>query len=106
MAFYAELLRRQWYCVCQFNAISWYSKKLYDEWWESLTDEQRDLIEKRREEKNRLETKRLMNSLLGMANIMSALYSKSCRYDKYNGMYDDTGSLVKGFFDTVPSSDE
>lgn len=41
MAWYAELKRRQWYCINTFNAISLYIKYLNETWWNSLTEEQK-----------------------------------------------------------------
>ena len=48
MAWYAELKRRHWYCVNQWDAISWYRKHLYDTWYASLTDEQKAKLEEQK----------------------------------------------------------
>ena len=31
MAWYAELVRKRWYCICGIDMIHEYKKKLYDE---------------------------------------------------------------------------
>lgn len=45
MAWYAELKRRKWYCINGINMIQIYRKKLYDDWYNSLTDEQKQRLE-------------------------------------------------------------
>lgn len=45
MAWYAELKRRKWYCINGINMIQIYRKKLYDNWYNSLTDEQKQRLE-------------------------------------------------------------
>lgn len=76
MAWYAELKRKQWYCINQFNAIQYYKKYLYDLWYNSLTDEQKQILEenrrKRREKKER-EAREAIQRLLYMSNIISSL---------------------------------
>ena len=44
MAFYAELLRRRWYCVCEENWIQFYRKFTYDTWYASLTASQKEQV--------------------------------------------------------------
>lgn len=79
MAFRAELLRRQWYCICGFNAINWYKEKLYKEWYDSLTPEQIERL-KEEKEKRRLESEQsLINLFLGYSSILAMLYSKRIR---------------------------
>ena len=41
MVFYAEMKRRRWYRVIGINMITWYRRKLYDDWYNSLTEEQK-----------------------------------------------------------------
>ena len=50
MAWYAELKRRQWYCINGVDMIQRYKKKLYDDWYNSLTDEQKQRLEEYRKE--------------------------------------------------------
>lgn len=45
MAWYAELKRRNWYCINGINMIQIYRKKLYENWYNSLTDEQKQRLE-------------------------------------------------------------
>ena len=44
MAYYAELKRRCWHRINGGNAILWYKKKLYDDWYNSLTEEEKDKL--------------------------------------------------------------
>lgn len=48
MAWFAELKRRHWYCINQWDAISWYREYLYDTWYASLTDEQKAKLEEQK----------------------------------------------------------
>lgn len=61
MAFFAELCRKQWYCVCGENWIRYYRKFRYDIWYESLTEEQKEQVQiaeikKRKEDEYELYT--------------------------------------------------
>ena len=50
MAWYAELVRKRWYCICGIDMIHEYKKKLYDDWYNSLTEEEKErLAEEKRE---------------------------------------------------------
>lgn len=51
MAWYAELKRRKWYCINGVDMIQLYKKKLYDDWYNSLTDEEKQRLEEYRKEK-------------------------------------------------------
>lgn len=52
MAWFAELKRRHWYCINQWDAISWYRKYLHDTWYASLTDEQKAKLEEQKRKTN------------------------------------------------------
>ena len=45
MAWYAELKRRKWYCINGIDMIRFYKQKLYDDWYNSLTEEQKQRLE-------------------------------------------------------------
>lgn len=45
MTWYAELKRRKWYCINGVNMIQIYRKKLYDDWYNSLTEKQKQRLE-------------------------------------------------------------
>lgn len=52
MAWYAELCRIKWHCINGTNMILEYKKYLFDTWYDSLTEEQKQqLKEKRKKEK-------------------------------------------------------
>lgn len=94
MAWFAEMKRRHWHRVIGVNMIYWYSNKLYDEWWEGLTDEQRELIKERRrkhEEREKFEAMTGLMSLAVMTDIMADMCNSRSRRDKYHGVYDKNG---------------
>ena len=45
MAWYAELKRRTWYCINGVDMMRIYKQKLYDDWYNSLTEEQKQRLE-------------------------------------------------------------
>ena len=71
MAWYAELKRRRWYCINQFNAIRWYRKYLYEQWYNGLTDEEKQRLEEYKREKALKDKKELDTAIQRLA-IMSA----------------------------------
>ena len=80
MAWYAELKRKKWYCINGIDMIQLYRKKLYDDWYNSLTDEQKQRLEEYRKakaEKNRREAKEAMQRLLMMSSMVSGLYRRT-----------------------------
>lgn len=98
MAWYAELKRRKWYCVNGIDMIRLYKQKLYDDWYNSLTDEQKQRLEeyrKAKEKKNRREAREALQRLLMMTGMVAGLYH---RHDKYHGMYDEFGFPNRGVF--------
>lgn len=90
MAWYAELKRRRWYCINGFDIISWYSQYLYDEWYNSLTDEQKEELAeaKRRKEEER---KREVNTAIMKLAMMTGICAGISNHDKYHGVYDEFG---------------
>ena len=94
MAFYAEMKRRHWYCVNGWNAILWYSDYLYDEWWNSLTDEQRErILERRRKRKEQRakEAEAALARLLAMTSMVANMGGNNYIERKYHGVYDKNG---------------
>lgn len=80
MAWYAELKRRKWYCINGIDMIQLYRKKLYDDWYNSLTDEQKQWLEEYRKakaEKNRREAREAMQRLLMMSGMVAGLYRRN-----------------------------
>lgn len=51
MAWYAELKRRKWYRINGIDMIRIYKQKVYDDWYNSLTDEQKQRLEEYRKAK-------------------------------------------------------
>ena len=72
MAFYAELKRRQWFCVKGFNQIREYRTYLYDVWWDSLTEDEKKEVEYQRQlRKERID--REFRTALAKIGIMSTI---------------------------------
>ena len=94
MAWYAELKRRNWYCICQVNMIAWYSEYLYDEWYASLTDEQKATLEeihrKEREQREK-ELRTSMMKLAALTDMMAGIASRG--KSKYGDLYDENGFI-------------
>lgn len=77
MAWFAEMKRRKWYCICQRNLITWYSNKLYKEWLDSLTPEQKERLEeyrRRKEEKESAEAKQALYNFLSFGVALGNAY--------------------------------
>lgn len=94
MAWYAELKRRHWYCINQWDAISWYRKHLYDTWYASLTEEQKATIEeqkRRADAKQKRELETVLMQLATMTTIVCGLPHGIFNHDKYHGVYDENG---------------
>lgn len=89
MAYWAELNRRGWYCINSFHMINWYKQILYDEWWESLTEEQKELVIQRREQE-RLKREEEMNQILdnfyGIGRFIRSVYNRPSVNDIRNLM--------------------
>ncbi len=76
MAWYAELVRKRWYCICGIDMIHEYKKKLYDDWYNSLTEEEKERlaeIKKQKQEKADQELKMIMLQLSAMKTLLSGL---------------------------------
>lgn len=94
MAWYAELKRRHWYCINQWDAISWYRKHLYDTWYTSLTDEQKAKLEEQKrleKEKSDYELRTTLMRLATISGAMLGLTSGISNREKYHGVYDENG---------------
>lgn len=55
MAWNAERKRRHWYCINGWNAILWYDEFLYNQWWNSLTDEEQEKVKEYKRKKRERE---------------------------------------------------
>lgn len=74
MEWHAELKRRKWYCINGIDMIRIYKQKVYDDWYNSLTDEQKRRLEEYEKEKaeKRKRDARMALARLGMLfNIMN-----------------------------------
>lgn len=80
MAFYAELLRRRWYCVCEENWIQFYRKFTYDTWYASLTASQKEqvrLAEEKKRKKDEYELHTALAELFAIDSIVASIYSRT-----------------------------
>lgn len=93
MAFYAEMKRRRWYCVIGINMITWYRHKLYDDWYNSLTEEQKQKLEEAKRKRQEQHEKELDAAIKRMAIMTASIIGMSSRsnYNKYHGVYDEFG---------------
>lgn len=93
MAFYAEMKRRRWYCVIGINMITWYRRKLYDDWYNSLTEEQKQKLEEVKRKRREQEEKELAAAINRLAIMTASISGISSRanHDKYHGIYDEFG---------------
>lgn len=79
MAWFAELNRRRWYCIIEMDAIREFKKKRYDEWWQSLTPEERERVldqKERERQKNRDEARAAMQEMLMMEALIFNAYCR------------------------------
>lgn len=81
MAWNAEKKRRRWYCVNGWNAIAWYDEFLYDQWWNSLTDEEQQKVKEYERKKREREEKRLQRALSRMGLIFNTFADSAYRND-------------------------
>lgn len=94
MAWKAELKRRKWYCIKGFDMVSWYSQYLYDEWYNSLTEEEKQRLEeyrRKKKEKEAEEARAAVMRLMSMSAMIAGLNSRKSNYEKYHGVYDEDG---------------
>lgn len=89
MAWRAELKRRKWYCIIETNMIQIFGKIRYDEWYNSLTDEQKIQLEMKEAEDER-RRKEELNLALAKLMILPSLINNIYE-DKYHGIYDKNG---------------
>ena len=76
MAWYAELKRRQWYCIHGFNAISLYINYLNEVWWNSLTEDQKQHYHELKEKKRIRDREKLNSYLSFMKSACVAMHAE------------------------------
>ena len=80
MAFYAELIRRCWYCVCGENWIRFYRKFVYDTWYASLTESQKEqvrLAEEKKRKRDEYELHTALAELFVIDSVVASIYSRT-----------------------------
>lgn len=73
MAWYAELKRRKWWCINEIDIINIYRQKLYNDWYDSLTNSEKQELEKykkKKEEKERQDTEKAIAKLCWLYSFM------------------------------------
>lgn len=79
MAFYAELKRLNQWGIHGVNWIRWYRKKLYDDWYNSLTPEELEELRKQEEEERRkrnAEYKAALYTLYTLPTIINSMFRR------------------------------
>lgn len=79
MAFYAELIRRHWFCVSKRDAIYIYSKILYDEWYATLSEGDKRKLEMQKQ-KRELQEQREVEDVIYELCIMNRIVSDLGRF--------------------------
>lgn len=59
------------------NWVDWYSDKLYDEWYKSLSDEQKHIIQENRRKRKEAEQRRHELAMQAAFNIANEINDKS-----------------------------
>lgn len=72
MAWAAELKRRNWYCICGTFMPQIFSRQLYDEWYASLSEEDKQRLAKKVQEKREKEYRELQQGLRAISMITTA----------------------------------
>lgn len=86
MAWNAERKRRHWYCINGWNAILWYDEFLYDQWWNSLTDEEQEKVkEYKRKERERKEYE--FQQMLSRLDLIFNTFADSAYDSAYRNNY-------------------
>ena len=98
MAWYAELKRRRWFCIVGIYANISYSNKLYDDWYNSLTDEQKERLERKKKEREERRERELEQSFMNLLTIAATVGGLNRRNSKYHGVYDSNGYPDPEFF--------
>lgn len=76
MAWYAELKRRQWYCINGFDAIQFYVQYLNETWWNSLTEEQKQHYYELKEKKKTRDREKFNSYLSFMKSACVAMHAE------------------------------
>ena len=103
MEWYAELLRRNWYKIVELNMTYIYRKKLYNDWHKSLSEEQKETLRKRQEEKEQKAIKDMENTFFFFEKLIQ-LYENNRQdyiFSKYHGVYNSDGTLNKDFIENL-----
>ena len=97
MTWYAELKRRRWQCINQFDAICWYRQYLYDKWYNSLTDEQKQHLEENKRKQKEQRHEKAHKAMRRLASITATIAGLN-DYDKYHGVYNKFGYPNPDYF--------
>lgn len=73
MAWNAEIKRRHWYCFNGWNDILWYDEFLYNQWWNSLTDDEQQKVKEYERKKREREKEEARQILMRMKLMVDAL---------------------------------
>lgn len=77
MAWYAELRRRHWYCINGMNMITLYKQKLFEDWYQSLSEEEKEAYKEYKHKESERVDRELNTSLMKLAVIGASLVGRS-----------------------------
>lgn len=80
MAWAAELKRRHWYCINGVFMPSVFRKYLYDQWYESLSDEDKQYVTEQRKKRQEQEDRELQDTLREIELVAAMCHSISHKY--------------------------
>ena len=69
-----------WYCICGENWIQFYHKFVYDTWYASLTEEQKEqihAIEEKKRKRDAYELHTALAKLFAIDGIVASIYSRT-----------------------------
>lgn len=80
MAWAAELKRRNWYCINGIFMPQIFRKYLYDQWYESLSDEDKQRLAEQKKKKKEQEDRELQNTLCEIEMVAALCSSITNKY--------------------------
>lgn len=80
MAWAAELKRRNWYCINGVFMPRVFRKYLYDQWYESLSDDDKQRLAERKKKKKEQEDRELQNTLREIEMVAALCSSITNKY--------------------------
>lgn len=77
MAWWAEVKRRHWYCINGVNRIEEYNNWLYQQWWNSLSEDQKKDIEEQNRKIQQQNEEKMRALLKGFVKLHTMMQDHS-----------------------------